>query len=42
MAEEVQDPNKKTKPLTYAGNTNLKEFHESHSLFFLALTSLAL
>ena len=42
MAEEPQDPNKKTKPLTYAGIyiTTLICFFDC--IFYVALTSLAL
>jgi hypothetical protein len=45
MAEEPQDPNKKQKPLTYAGKQSKSKyyFHSSDkSLHFIALTALAL
>jgi hypothetical protein len=43
MAEEPQDPNKKQKPLTYAGNwTTYFQNFETHLKLIIALTSLAL
>ena len=43
MAEEPQDPNKKQKPLTYAGNkTQNKKIYLEINFLNIALTSLAL